>query len=216
MPRKQKKYHFIYKTTNLINNKFYVGMHSTDNLGDGYFGSGKIINYSVDKHGVENHKVEILEFLSSRAELKKREAEIVNEGLLADPLNMNLKFGGDGGWDHTKDMDLVARNKKCNEARSARLKDDAAFREEYFPVILSNLSKGRARRKEMHRNSNCKLGSKLSEEHKENLRKSKNVGASNSQFGTCWICIDDEAKKVKKEELQFWLENGWRLGRKYK
>jgi hypothetical protein len=38
------KYHIIYKTTNLINGKIYVGMHSTDNLNDGYLGSGWILN----------------------------------------------------------------------------------------------------------------------------------------------------------------------------
>ena len=96
----RRKYHYIYKITNKLNGKFYIGMHSTDNLDDGYFGSGKIINYSVNKHGIENHRVEILEFLDSREELKKREAEIVNEELLSDPLCMNSKFGGEGGWDH--------------------------------------------------------------------------------------------------------------------
>ena len=100
MPRKQKKYHFIYRTTNLLNGKFYVGMHSTDNLEDGYVGSGKRLGYSIRKYGLENHKFEILEFLPSREELKKREAEVVNEELLSNPLCMNLKFGGEGGWDH--------------------------------------------------------------------------------------------------------------------
>ena len=100
MPRKQKKYHFIYKTANIVNDKFYIGMHSTDNLDDGYIGSGKRLGYSIRKYGLENHKFEILEFLPSREELKKREAEVVNEELLTNPLCMNLKFGGEGGWDH--------------------------------------------------------------------------------------------------------------------
>ncbi|MFA9263238.1 MAG: hypothetical protein ACEQSB_08035, partial [Undibacterium sp.] len=65
---KQKKYHYIYKTTCKITNKFYVGMHSTDNLEDGYLGSGKILGYSRKKHGDENHVREILEYLPSRVE----------------------------------------------------------------------------------------------------------------------------------------------------
>jgi hypothetical protein len=98
MPRKQKKYHYIYKTTCQITGKFYVGMHSTDDLDDGYLGSGKILGYSRAKHGDENHKKEILEFLPDRVALSVREAEVVNEELLADPLCINLKYGGEGGW----------------------------------------------------------------------------------------------------------------------
>ena len=71
MPRKEKKYHFIYKTTNLLSGKYYIGMHSTDNLGDGYLGSGKRLRYSINKYGEENHNREILEFVDSRKELKK-------------------------------------------------------------------------------------------------------------------------------------------------
>ena len=44
MSRKEHIYHYIYKTTNLINNKFYIGMYSTSNLDDGYLGRCKIGN----------------------------------------------------------------------------------------------------------------------------------------------------------------------------
>ena len=40
------------------------------------------------------------------------------------------------------------------------------------------------------------------------------VGDKNSQFGTCWIYNDKESKKIKKEELNFHLSNGWIKGRK--
>ena len=84
MPRKPKKYHFIYKTTNLLSGKYYWGMHSTNDLNDGYMGSGKRLRYSINKHGKENHKVEIWEFLNSREELRKRESEIANLNEISD------------------------------------------------------------------------------------------------------------------------------------
>ena len=96
MPRKQKKYHYIYKTTCSVTNRYYIGMHSTDNLEDGYLGSGKRLWNSINYHGRENHTIEILEFCENRKKLKERESEIVNEELLNEELCMNLTVGGNG------------------------------------------------------------------------------------------------------------------------
>lgn len=112
MPRKTKKHHIIYKTTNTVNNKFYIGMHSTDDLKDGYIGSGKKLKYSLAKYGVENHNFEILEFLENRHSLKIREAEIVNEEILKNPLCMNLTIGGHGGWDHVNTNPEIKRQRR--------------------------------------------------------------------------------------------------------
>ena len=61
-----KKYNFVYKTTNLINKKIYVGVHSTDNLDDWYLGSGKRLLLAIRKYGKENFKREIISFVDSR------------------------------------------------------------------------------------------------------------------------------------------------------
>ncbi len=50
MLRKDKKYHFIYKTTNLLSGRYYIGMHSTNDLEDGYLGSGKKHRRTIKKH----------------------------------------------------------------------------------------------------------------------------------------------------------------------
>src|ERR1035437_9128301 len=71
----RRKFHFIYKTTCLVNGKYYIGMHSTDNLEDGYMGSGTRVCRSIKKYGRENFKIEIIEFLSDRENLKIRERE---------------------------------------------------------------------------------------------------------------------------------------------
>lgn len=58
------KYHFLYQTTNLINGKIYVGIHSTDDLGSGI----ALIN-AIKKYGKENFEREILEFSNTRDEI---------------------------------------------------------------------------------------------------------------------------------------------------
>ena len=100
MARKEKKYHIIYKTTNLLSGKYYIGMHSTDDLNDGYLGSGKRLKYSVNKYGKENHKREIIEFCDSREELISREEEIVNLNEIAKEECINLRVGGDSNGNY--------------------------------------------------------------------------------------------------------------------
>lgn len=93
----QRKYHYIYKVTRIDGSgRFYIGMHSTDDLDDGYFGSGKIITASIKKYGKKKHIKEILEYLPSREELRLREKQLVNEELLDDARCMNVKGGGEG------------------------------------------------------------------------------------------------------------------------
>lgn len=53
-------FHLVYKTTNLLNDKFYVGSHQTDRLEDGYLGSGVILKKALKKYGRNNFKREII------------------------------------------------------------------------------------------------------------------------------------------------------------
>lgn len=48
------KFHIVYKTTNNINGKFYVGSHQTTKLEDGYLGSGKVLKKAIKKYGRES------------------------------------------------------------------------------------------------------------------------------------------------------------------
>jgi group I intron endonuclease len=111
----RRKYHIIYKTTCLITNKWYVGMHSTDDLTDGYMGSGQQLRRSIKKYGKDQHKTEVLEFLPDRESLWKREEELVTKRLIEDKQCMNLAAGGQG----KADRPLVTKEstaKKLSEA----------------------------------------------------------------------------------------------------
>jgi group I intron endonuclease len=103
--RKEKKFHFIYKTTCTITGKYYIGLHSTDNLEDGYLGSGRRIKYSLNKYGKENHIREIVEFCETRKDVIKREAEIVNIDELTNENCINIKLGGGENAMYGKFMD---------------------------------------------------------------------------------------------------------------
>jgi hypothetical protein len=77
----QRKYHYIYRIDR-DDGRYYIGMHSTDDLDDGYFGSGSLLSKSIKKYGVEKHVKHILEYLPSRESLRIREKILVDQAVL--------------------------------------------------------------------------------------------------------------------------------------
>ena len=88
-----KQYYYLYKIINLINNKIYIGIHSTNNLNDGYFGGGRAINKATKLYGKENFKKEILEWFDWKCEALQREAEIVNVEFVKNRNTYNMQTG---------------------------------------------------------------------------------------------------------------------------
>lgn len=90
-------YYTIYKTTNLIDGKMYIGKHITNNLDDGYLGSGIYLVNSIKKHGKENFKKEILHVFDNQIDMDEMEKNMVTEGVINDPKFYNIALGGYGG-----------------------------------------------------------------------------------------------------------------------
>jgi len=93
------KYFTIYKITNLINEKFYIGKHITKNLNDNYYGSGKIIRSAIKKYGKENFSKEVICLCNNIEEMNELEKYLISENLKRNTSNYNLGPGGDGGWE---------------------------------------------------------------------------------------------------------------------
>lgn len=94
---KSKKHNLVYKITNLINGKIYIGRHVTNKIDDGYMGSGFQIQKAVEKYGLENFKKEILFDYNNIEDMVNKEAELVNEEFVNRKDVYNVSMGGPGG-----------------------------------------------------------------------------------------------------------------------
>lgn len=91
------KHHIVYRTTNLINGKIYIGVHSTNKIEDGYLGSGCIFKKALNKYGRENFLREVLFEFNNPEEAYAKEKELVDIDFINQPHNYNCKVGGEQG-----------------------------------------------------------------------------------------------------------------------
>jgi len=209
MPRKQKQYHFIYKTTCKVTNRYYYGMHSTNNLEDGYVGSGKRLGYSIRKHGKENHICEKQEFFETREELKQKEIEIVNEDLLKDSMCMNLQPGGNGGGGFRSEEHKIKflyegqkqRSIKGNQRIKWLFENDKEWVEKRKKNISNGIKQSSVVRGKRVYSVEAKI--KMKEYHK---------GKHDCNKNRRWISKENIVKRVKLNELNDYLMLGWIIG----
>lgn len=85
----------IYKTTNLINGKWYIGKHTKGN--PDYLGSGVALLRAIKKYGKENFSREILAECSLD-DVDNLEREFIRKSqAVLDPMSYNMNCGGAGG-----------------------------------------------------------------------------------------------------------------------
>lgn len=87
-------FYYLYKTTNLINKVFYIGVHSTNDMNDGYMGSGVFIVDEVNKYGPEFFHKRILKTFSGKKEMYEFEEKIVSPYFFKKYRSYNATVGG--------------------------------------------------------------------------------------------------------------------------
>lgn len=125
----KRKFNFIYITTNLINGKQYIGDHSTDNIKDGYLGSGRpYFQRALKEYGTENFKREILEYFDTKQEAFDAQEKYIAQYNTLTPNGYNISPKGGHGvkncWseESKKKSSQKQRGKKC-PMKGLKLKD---------------------------------------------------------------------------------------------
>jgi hypothetical protein len=116
-------YHLVYLTTNLINNKIYVGVHSTYNLSDGYLGSGKTLRKAIKKYGKTNFVSTILHVCLTEDESLDWERFIVDSTFITSNNTYNIKLGGGNKVLLSDDIKQKIRDKAIGRIVSQQTKD---------------------------------------------------------------------------------------------
>lgn len=98
-------YFIVYKTTNLINGKYYIGHHRSKVLNDIYLGSGAALICAIKKYGKQNFARENLFVFSDEDTMLLCEVELIDYHI-DDRQCYNMKRGGKGGWDFVNAMNL--------------------------------------------------------------------------------------------------------------
>jgi hypothetical protein len=220
-------FYTIYKITNRVNGKYYIGKHQTEDLNDGYFGSGKLLKRAIAKHGKDNFTKEILFVFDTESEMNAKEAELV----VVSEDTYNLCNGGNGGWGYINSASFQDQNKeKLKEIRKrGRVAADLALEKKYGPnwrSIISNMSTGSQVFKEKYQNDAAFKDTILAASAKglvaaqstaarkkriDSLRAiCHNQGEKNPNFGKIWVNNGSTNKMIKKVDK---LPDGWYKGK---
>lgn len=203
-------FYTIYKITNKINSKYYIGKHRTKDLDDGYMGSGKLLKRAIEKYGIENFTKEIIFVFDNEYEMNNKEKELV----VISEKTYNLCEGGRGGFSY---INSVYWTKEKRALRNKRISP-------FGKNIKIHQMGGKARAR-IHPNLSREIAI---ENHKKKIlgfygrqhslasrekmkgKRKNSTGERNSQYGTMWITNGSQNKKIKSDAK---IPEKWYKGR---
>ena len=215
---KNKIYGVIYMITNCITDKSYVGRRKllTTSVGQlhSYYGSGSYIRRAVKAYGIENFKKVYIDVAYSDEELDEKEIYYIKKYQTIEN-GYNLTPGGDHFKGHITDNELRKRkisewsrnwwSNPENKEKFKQLKLGTKHSEETKKKMSESAKKSWT--EERHRQA------KESGNYKNKpLTKEQKLAISRRNKGRIKIYKDNIEMQVKPDDLEYYLNNGWRKG----
>lgn len=206
-------YGYIYMTTDITNNKKYIGKHKASEFTTKYIGSGKYLLRAIKQHGKENFKVVMLEACNTLEELNEKEKfYIAKYDALKSKDFYNIHPGGDGG-----DIALYLSESKMVHIRKDHSKYilDRLNSDEEFHSRFAGAKNGH----KCYQSTRDKIGSAQKNYWSRTPYEIKHERLSRSAKTRCtgriWITNEVIDKFIKPEHLDEFLKVGFRIGRKF-
>lgn len=201
---------YIYKITNLINNKIYIGQSvSTKHRWQAHKRSVKkptqVIHHALAKYGIDNFKFEVIASCLDQDTANDTETVIVFQENSLIPNGYNVSNGGS-----TAPKTEEWKQKMSSKMKGKHFSPETEFRKghQHIPEVLAVISAKntghKAWNKDLPKEKQPWFGRIISEEHRNNLSKANRGG----KFS------EEQIHQIRKE---YWMDNisSIDLGKKY-
>lgn len=177
---------YIYQTTNLINQRVYIGKKHSSEFDSSYYGSGTVLHEAVKKYGKENFDIKVLHWAKTIEELNQKEIEFIT--LYSNRKLYNIAKGGTGGDTTSNHPDKQTIVNKRAEGLRAWYNSLTSEQKIKHNESISKSKKGKTPNRTNYRHSGetidkIKKSNKIAAEHRSDTWKINHAKAAEKRRG---------------------------------
>lgn len=212
---------YVYVIGNRVNWKVYVGQaknpsqRKATHFYAARHGNEKPLYRSMRKHGVENFVFNVLEECVDELINEREQFWVAHFDSFNPERGYNLTSGGNQHFFVSEETKRKISQNNSSHRPEVKLKLSRAGKRKHT-VEENEKIRQVLKRRAIELGAPFK-GKKHSEEAKRRIGRSNSIaqqGTKNSQHGTCWVWNSERSMKIKRNELEFFLNTGWIKGRR--
>lgn len=200
--------HYVYRITNLENNKEYIGVRTyTDPDNDEYMGSSIPLREDIIKLGLNSFTKEILQRFPTRQEAELCEAELVNAAYVRRPDTYNIRTGGCMGhpmqairYDVYNNRDTIINRYVCGESAEQLAQDYTIDANVLRNLIPKEIKRTQSQANKLTRKTHPPASMRKDiNKHSYNITQSYQDGDSVDSIAALHSCNRDVIKRILRE-----------------